>query len=114
MHGHKGEGALMFTFILCAQYCTTYLYIISFFSLAMQASSANLYFHREPLIMTRDGRRVDLLTVSSYRGITTEEEPRLSGLFPDSDVARAKRFTGKRVSTRVLVLFALVGSYAQL
>lgn len=55
-------------------------------------------FHRELLCYTLQGRRVDLLTISSLRGITDEREPRLDGLFPDTATERAHCFIGKKVS----------------
>lgn len=59
----------------------------------------NIYYHREILCYSLEGRRVDLITVSSCDGMTDECESRLPGLFPDTDTPRAKRFPGKKVRT---------------
>ena len=59
----------------------------------------SIYYHRDLLCHSVEGRRVDLLTVSSHHGITEEEDCRLEGLFPDQAIQRAKTFTGKRVSS---------------
>lgn len=48
------------------------------------------------MVPSLDGRRVDLITVTSYSGMTEEREPRLNGLFP-SEEPRAKIFQGKKV-----------------
>ena len=54
-------------------------------------------FCRELLCYSLEGLRVDLLTISSCDGITTDQEPRFPGLFPDSSQERAKAFEGKKV-----------------
>jgi hypothetical protein len=41
-----------------------------------------IYYHRELLTRSIEGRRVDLLTVSSHEGKTEEREQRIPGLFP--------------------------------
>ena len=56
-----------------------------------------IYFHRELLCYSLEGRRVDLITVSSYGGITSEREDRIYRLFPDAATERAHRFHGKKV-----------------
>ncbi|XP_071835494.1 cytosolic carboxypeptidase-like protein 5 isoform X3 [Apostichopus japonicus] len=61
------------------------------------SSLDSIYYHRELLCHSLDGLRVDLLTVSSYHGITDNHEPRLEKLFPDMTTTRARRFEGKRV-----------------
>ena len=53
-------------------------------------------FCRELATVSLDGRRVDLITVSSLTGLTEEREPRLEGLFP-SEEPRAHVFQGKKV-----------------
>jgi len=58
----------------------------------------NIYYHREVLVYSLEGRRVDLITISSHDGISGQEEPRLPGLFPDTSIPRAKAFPGKKVS----------------
>jgi cytosolic carboxypeptidase protein 5 len=47
----------------------------------------SIYYHREIVTHSLDGRRIDLLTISSVDGCsTTEHEPLLSGLFPECRV----------------------------
>lgn len=57
----------------------------------------SIYYHRQLLCYSLDGLRVDLLTVSSHHGITTETEPRLPGLYPDSSIECARVFKNKKV-----------------
>lgn len=59
---------------------------------------AEIYYHRELLTDSVEGRRVDLLTISSYHGIQLEREPRLNGLFPDMRTVRCNTFKNKKVS----------------
>lgn len=63
----------------------------------------SIYYHRDLLCHSVEGRRVDLLTVSSHHGITEEEDCRLEGLFPDQSMQRAKKFTGKKVGSEGFV-----------
>lgn len=56
-----------------------------------------IYFHRELLVHTLDGLRVDLLTISGSNGISDDEEPRLEGLFPDLKTRRSRQFPDKKV-----------------
>lgn len=56
-----------------------------------------IYYHRECVCYSLDRRRVDLITISSHHGITWDREVRLKDLFPESDVPRAFKFTGKKV-----------------
>ena len=58
----------------------------------------NIYYHRELLCHSLEGRRVDLITISSCDGMSHECESRLSDLFPDTSKTRAKKFLGKKVS----------------
>jgi hypothetical protein len=61
------------------------------------AQPDEIYFHRELLIRSLDGRRVDCLTVTSCRGITMKREDRLDGLFPYKDCPRPFKFKDKKV-----------------
>ncbi|XP_071483776.1 cytosolic carboxypeptidase-like protein 5 [Diadema antillarum] len=56
-----------------------------------------IYYHRELLCHSLDNLRVDLVTISSCHGLTSEREPRLHGLFPDTSTERARKFKHKRV-----------------
>ncbi|KAJ4433665.1 hypothetical protein ANN_15975 [Periplaneta americana] len=57
----------------------------------------DIYYHRECVCYSLEGRSVDLITVTSYHGIESEREPRLKHLFPVSDVPRPFCFNGKKV-----------------
>jgi hypothetical protein len=51
-----------------------------------------MYYKRELLTRSCDGRRVDLITVSSVDGIApNDHEPLLSGLFPDNERDLSRR-----------------------
>ena len=63
----------------------------------------SIYYHRELICKSIDNLRVDLITVSSHKGILEDLEPRLSGLFPDLSTKRANRFEGKKVNCQVCV-----------
>lgn len=56
-----------------------------------------IYYHRELLICSVEGRRVDLLTISSFHGIQEEREERLATLFPETDKLRCNTFENKKV-----------------
>lgn len=81
---------------------------ITFFYCSFCSSLDSIYYHRELLCHSLDGLRVDLLTVSSYHGITDNHEPRLDKLFPDITTPRARRFEGKRVSSVLGGFFSLL------
>lgn len=65
----------------------------------MTLSSPNdaIYYHRELLCYSLDNLRVDLLTVTSAKGMTDKREDCLPHLFPDKTVPRAHVFQGKKV-----------------
>jgi len=56
----------------------------------------DVYYVRELLTISLDGRRVELLTVSGTNGMLSELEPPLPGLFP-CGTDRPHTFEGKRV-----------------
>lgn len=58
----------------------------------------NVYYHRELLINSVEGRRIDLLTISSFHGIQHETEPRLSNLFSNENEERSHLFKDKKVT----------------
>lgn len=58
--------------------------------------SSDVYYHRELLTLSPEGRRVELLTISSCTGRLSERLPHLDGLFPDAG-PRPHRFKGKPV-----------------
>lgn len=49
-----------------------------------------------------ENRNVDLLTISSFKGISEERECRLFGLFPDENKPRAHLFKNKKVIEVIL------------
>lgn len=57
----------------------------------------SIYFYRELLCYTLDSLRVDLLTITSAKGMMKEREESLPSLFPDKTVPRAHKFEGKKV-----------------
>ena len=70
-----------------------YLDVVERRALAMQ----EFYFHRDNMIYTADGNRCDLLTISSFKHVSSECEPTLSDMFPDQE-PRARQFdTNKQV-----------------
>ena len=54
-----------------------------------------VYYHRELLTHSLEGRRVELLTITALQGIAPDRQPRLPGLFPDADTPRPHRFPGR-------------------
>ncbi|XP_063701182.1 cytosolic carboxypeptidase-like protein 5 [Culicoides brevitarsis] len=56
-----------------------------------------IYYHRELLIRSYEGRRVDLLTISSFHGITDKREERIQSLFPEFLTPRCHVFKDKKV-----------------
>lgn len=57
-----------------------------------------IYYHRELLIRSVEGRRIDLLTITSFGGIQEDREERIPNIFPDSKTLRCNVFKGKKVS----------------
>uniref|UniRef100_A0A1B6BZZ5 Cytosolic carboxypeptidase-like protein 5 n=1 Tax=Clastoptera arizonana TaxID=38151 RepID=A0A1B6BZZ5_9HEMI len=57
----------------------------------------DIYYHREVVCYSLEGRRIDLLTISSHHNITSVREPRLAHLFPNSSVPRPFQFVEKKV-----------------
>lgn len=56
----------------------------------------DVYFYRETITKSLENRSVDLLTISSFKGISEERECRLFGLFPD-EKPRSHVFKNKKV-----------------
>ncbi|XP_012142066.1 cytosolic carboxypeptidase-like protein 5 isoform X2 [Megachile rotundata] len=57
----------------------------------------DVYYHRECAIKSLEGRRMDLITVSSFHNISTEREDRLSNMFPEKTEERPFKFWDKKV-----------------
>nr|AMO02543.1 cytosolic carboxypeptidase-like protein [Tityus serrulatus] len=60
-------------------------------------SEDDIYYYRELVCNSLDGHRIDLLTISSLHGKTSELESTLPHLFLDSSKRRCHKFVGKRV-----------------
>ena len=58
-------------------------------------NSPHIYFYRETIAFSKENRKIELLTISSYKGITDSSEKMLTNLFP-TDKIRAKRFDSKQ------------------
>ncbi|CAG9132028.1 unnamed protein product [Plutella xylostella] len=56
----------------------------------------DIYYCRECVVYSLEGRRVDLLTITSHHGITSEREDRLQNLFPDKQ-DRPFKFNNKKI-----------------
>ena len=56
-----------------------------------------IYYSRELVIRSFEGRRIDLVTITSFHGIQLEREPRLRNLFPEIDVQRCHKFRNKKI-----------------
>lgn len=58
-----------------------------------------IYYKRELLINSLEGRRVDLLTITSFQGILNNREDVLGNLFPDdyTNTRRCHRFENKKM-----------------
>lgn len=58
-----------------------------------------MYFHREVLYYSQEGRKMEIFTFSSKDGLTNEreEQPEAGqGLYPESQDNRPFKFDGKR------------------
>ncbi|KAH9140031.1 hypothetical protein AeRB84_015708 [Aphanomyces euteiches] len=63
-----------------------------------ERTASSMYYHRETLVHSLDGRKVDLLTISSYDNILDNREETIPGLFPDHPhTPRPFQFQNKRV-----------------
>jgi len=61
-------------------------------------TSDSIFCQRELLTESCDGRRIDLLTISSMEGVALKEkEPLLPGLFPENDCKRCPVFMNKDI-----------------
>uniref|UniRef100_A0A6P7FUV6 Cytosolic carboxypeptidase-like protein 5 n=1 Tax=Diabrotica virgifera virgifera TaxID=50390 RepID=A0A6P7FUV6_DIAVI len=59
----------------------------------------DVYYVRETVCHSCDGKPIDLITISSYHGISKEREEKLKNLFNKSTVPRPYKFPGKKVSS---------------
>lgn len=81
--------------------------IDSRFSKPSLGSKDDIYYARECVCYTLEGRRVDLITITSYHNISAEREARLKNLFPNDNIARPFRFVGKKVSKLNYLFFMI-------
>lgn len=75
-------------------------------SMPINELETEVYFHRELLIKSVEGRRIDLLTITSFNGIRPETEYRFGDLFPDQNISRCHLFKEKKVrneSTKMIL-----------
>lgn len=63
----------------------------------LDTNEKNIYFHRETIVKSLENRSVDLLTITSFKGVSEERECRLFGLFPDENKPRSYIFKNKKV-----------------
>ncbi|XP_076629741.1 cytosolic carboxypeptidase-like protein 5 isoform X2 [Colletes latitarsis] len=57
----------------------------------------DVYYHRECAIKSLEGRRMDIITISSFHNISTEREDRLNNMFPEQNEERPFKFWNKKV-----------------
>ncbi|KAG7213224.1 hypothetical protein KM043_002534 [Ampulex compressa] len=57
----------------------------------------DVYYHRECAIKSLEGRRLDMLTISSFHNISAEREDRLMHMFPNEDEQRPFKFWNKKI-----------------
>lgn len=57
----------------------------------------DIYYRRELLTNSLEGRRVDLLTITSFHSIQNEQEYRFFDLFPETNTQRCNLFKNKKV-----------------
>ncbi|CAL7934428.1 unnamed protein product [Xylocopa violacea] len=57
----------------------------------------DVYYQRECAIKSLEGRRLDLITISSFHNISTEREDRLNNMFPEKNEERPFKFWNKKV-----------------
>ncbi|XP_050573623.1 cytosolic carboxypeptidase-like protein 5 isoform X2 [Bombus affinis] len=57
----------------------------------------DVYYHRECAIKSLEGRRMDLITISSFHNISAEREDRLNNMFPEKTEERPFKFWNKKV-----------------
>ncbi|XP_015430742.1 PREDICTED: cytosolic carboxypeptidase-like protein 5 [Dufourea novaeangliae] len=57
----------------------------------------DVYYHRECAIKSLEGRRLDIITISSFHNISTEREDRLIDMFPEKHEDRPFKFWNKKV-----------------
>ncbi|XP_076174734.1 cytosolic carboxypeptidase-like protein 5 isoform X3 [Ptiloglossa arizonensis] len=57
----------------------------------------DVYYHKECAIKSLEGRRMDIITISSFHNISTEREERLNNMFPEKNEERPFKFWNKKI-----------------
>ncbi|XP_043492312.1 cytosolic carboxypeptidase-like protein 5 isoform X2 [Polistes fuscatus] len=60
-------------------------------------STDDIYYHRECAIKSLEGRRLDVLTISSYHNILSVREDRFNNMFPEKYEERPFKFLDKKI-----------------
>ncbi|KAK2575459.1 hypothetical protein KPH14_011191 [Odynerus spinipes] len=60
-------------------------------------SADDIYYHRECAIKSLEGRRLDVLTISSYHNILNVREDRFDNMFPEELEQRPFKFLDKKI-----------------
>ena len=95
---HRFENTDEIRFAFCAPYSLTDLETNLFTMESTIASEEDIYWKREVLIHSLDGRNVELITLSSKEGIMDETEEPLLHCFPNSvQNNRARKFQNKKI-----------------
>lgn len=68
----------------------------------------DIYYRREMLTNSLEGRRIDLLTITSFHNIQNEQEYRFSDLFPESNTQRCNMFKIKKVPKTVAAKMSII------
>lgn len=88
--------------LTCNMACTSKSFQQLEMKTRMDAIKDDIYYYNELLIHSYEGRRIDLVTITSFQGMQVTREERLKNLFPDYNKARCHTFKDKKVH-----LFAL-------
>lgn len=72
------------------------------FSFSAEPKLDDIYYHRELLTYSLESRRIDLITVSSYHGISKKRETRVPNLFPDESFPRPFKFLSPKKVMNIL------------
>lgn len=80
------------------------IYYYRFVLFSLQFCGVEVFFFpivpRELLCHSLEGRRIDLITVTSWEGVTGEREARIPHLFPDEMAERCHVFKNKKVTCK--------------
>lgn len=88
------KGTLVIIFLIFWYLLVTIRFYVMY---NIERNEKDVYFHRETIVKSLEDRSVDLLTISSFKGVTEERECRLFGLFPDENKLRPYVFKNKKV-----------------